>query len=327
MRLPAALLAAGFVASAVGVAVSAGAGVANAGPPSVRQLTGTLRLSPGTCAGGRPAGSYLSVTFGTRAVRNSASHCENGAVTLLSPGRGGLSTQQFSPVGDLSFDGAGNARSDTISRPARFGHHAFGLVTAARNLQDAPRAAPAFALPRLYLVGGNHVVADLRSVQILYGGFAGSSCASASGYGCWLVGAERATGSYDPRSHQISLSWFSGQSFTPASAGTQIHLVGRFTGAPRAVKQGTTVELGTASFDAGATHPVAAVAGSTARGASGPHRFRGRHARRRARAKARLEAHSTSTTTGSPRTFLLGEILVLLDLVAFAALAPRRGRK
>jgi hypothetical protein len=297
------------------------AAVASAGPPPVRRLTGTLRLSSGSCAGGQPTGSYLAVTFGTRAIRNKNSSCDKGAVTLLQRGHGGLSTQSYSPAADASFDGHGNARSDAIAAPASFNGHELGLLTAARNLQDAPDAAPEFRPPTLYLIG-NRVVADLRSLQILYNGFADSSCASASGYGCWLVGAERATGTYDAATHRLSLSWFSGQSFTPASAGTEIHLVGTFVGEPHTVSKGTTVELGTASFAAGAAQPVA---DRTVGHAS--IRSRDVARRRLAHRRALLAASSLTLTSGSPPTFLAAELIVELNLVAFCALAFRRRQR
>jgi hypothetical protein len=326
MRVRHALALTTLTLSGVGVAVAGIAAPAIAGPPSVRQLTGTLALVSGSCAGGHPSGSYLSVTFGTRAIRNSASNCDKGAVTLLGAGHGGLSTQQFSPVSDLTFDGHGDARSDTITAPARFGRHTFGVVTAAQNLQDAPRGGQAFALPRIYLIG-NKVHADLRSVQILYDGVAGSSCASASGYGCWLVGAEQATGTYNASTREMTLSWFSGQSFTPASAGTTIHLQGRFVGAPHRVAKGTTVDLGTASFAAGPVHAESAAAQSSGNRTAVSQRGGRHHGGGRRHHKGRLAADSPSTSTGSPRTFLIAEILVMLNLVAFFVLARRRSDK
>jgi hypothetical protein len=297
---------------------------AAAGPPAVRELVGTLRLSPGRCAANTPGGSYLAVTFGTRAITNHRSSCDGGAVTLLAPGGAGLSTQSFSPTADARFDGHGDPAAGTIAKPVAFNDHEVGLVTSARNLQDGPSAAPAFELPTLYLIGSK-VVADVRSVQALYGGLANSSCASASGYGCWLIGAERATGRYDAATHRISLSWFSGQSFTAASAGTEIHLVGTFAGAPHAVAKGATVELGTASFAAGSSNGVASdAADRSSRGSHNAAHGRGR--RHRAHRVASLAA-AHATTAGSPRTFLIAEVIVELNLVVFGVVAFRRRRR
>jgi hypothetical protein len=276
-----------LVLGVVGISGAIGGGVAAAAPhasrpPAVHQLVGTLRLTPGSCAHGSPAGSYLAVTFGTRAIRNFSSGCGGGAYTLLSPGSNALSTQRFSP---------------SITEPARFDGNDLSLGTASQNL---------FASPQIYLIG-KQIAADVRSVQAAYGG------------GEWQVGAQHATGSYDARTHQLELQWLSGQSFTAASAATGIHLSGRFTGVLRRVPPGTTVDLGTESFaagkPAGAVHTVAEQSPSGAKGA----RRAGGH-----RKALRLAAQHRSTTNGSPRTFLVAELLVLLNAVAFVALARRR---
>jgi hypothetical protein len=294
---------------------------AAAAAPSVSQLHGTLVLTAGRCAGGHPSGSYLSATFGTKAIRNPRSSCDHGAVTLLYPGRRGLSTQSFSPNSDLGFDRNGDADADAITAPASFGPYRFGLVTSARNLQDAARGSGVFALPTIY-VSGSRAFADLRSLQVLYGGLASTSCTGASGYGCWLIGTERATGSYDAVTHRLALAWFTGQSFVGASAGTAVHLTGVFHGAPRPLAAGATVELGTTSFPAGKAQPVAV---RTPAAADPPtHRAVARH--RPVQRSFGLRATSTSTSTGSPRTFLIGELVVAANLLAFIAGVRRRRR-
>jgi hypothetical protein len=272
-----------LVLGAVGISGALGSAAAAAAPhasrpPAIRQLVGTLRLTPGSCAHGSPAGSYLAVTFGTRAIRNSSSGCGGGAYTLLSPGSTALSTQQFSP---------------SITAPARFDGNDLSLGTASQNL---------FASPRIYLIG-KQVAADVRSVQAAYGG------------GEWQVGAQHATGRYDARTHQLDLEWLSGQSFTAASAATDVHLSGRFTGVLKRVPSGTTVDLGTESFAAGKpSAAVRTVADQSSGGTKGA-RHAGGH-----RKALRLAAQHGSTTSGSPRTFLVAELLVLLNAVAFVAL-------
>jgi hypothetical protein len=306
--------------------------LARASTPGFAQLDGTLRLSAGKCAQGHPTGSYLSVTFGTRAIRNSASSCEHGAVTLLAPGRGALSTSGFSPEADQAFDSDGNAVADTIASPVRFGAHTLGLVSAARNLQDAADQAPVFTAPRIY-VSGTTAYADLRSLQVLYGGFAGSSCANASGYGCWLIGAERATGSYDPHTHRLTLSWFTGQSFVPSSAGTVAHLSGIFDGTARPVPQGDTVDLGTSSVAAGSPHAAAVVADlAVARRhhvtAGSGHAVRSRRARRTRHHRQSRDAATTAAIASSPvrapAVLTYAELLVLINAVVFLTVAHRR---
>jgi hypothetical protein len=319
-----------WLAGSVAVAAPAFSSSAGAG---FAQLHGSLRLTPGRCAGGRPTGSYLSVTYGTRAIRNPASGCAGGAITLLRQGRGSLSTEGFSPASDLRFDGHGDATASTIARPVRFGRHDLGVVTAARNLQDAAAGASIFTPPHIY-VSGRRAYADVRAVQVLYGGEPGSSCASASGYGCWLVGAERATGSYDPRTHRLSLSWFTGESFVPTSAGTAVHLSGVFTGTVRAVPRGSTVDLGTSSLAAGSPHTAAVVAdtagaqaaaGSHSTGRIGSLRSHSQHRRHRRR-HARDAAAAGSVLPGSSTTQLIAGILVLSNLIGFVSVARRRAR-
>ena len=271
------------VASGLMLAAWGTATASTATPPAVRELSGTFHLVPGACHQGRPSGSYLAVTFGTRAIKNTSSRCDSGAVTLLRPGAGVI-TGQYSTAAQGTFDG----------------RH-LGLLTSHSSQ---------FAAPRIYLVG-NQIVSDLRSAEAAYDG------------GQWSVGAERATGHYLAATHQLSLQWFSGQSFTPSSAGTEVHLAGTFTGTIRRVPQGTTVDLGTASFAAGASTPVVEnAAQTTSHRRNAARHSHGRHARR-----ARLAARATSTTTGSPKAFLLAEALVLANLVAFAGLSRRRGRK
>jgi hypothetical protein len=326
------LLVAAFVVALAGSAMAPA--VARAATPGFAQLEGTLRLTGGTCAQGHPTGSYLSATFGTQAIRNSASTCDHGSVTLLKPGRDGLSTSEFSPAADEAFDSAGDAVADTIVAPARFGSHTFGLVSEGRNLQDAPDQAPVFSTPRIY-VSGTSAYADLRSLQVLYGGFGDSSCASASGYGCWLIGAERATGTYDPRTHRLSLSWFTGQSFVPSSAGTVTHLSGIFHGSARPVSEGHTIDLGTSSVAAGSPHTSEVVADTRPSlahqgAAHKSESTRSRHARRSHHRRHSHDAASSATADSSgvrspSAVITYAELLVLINMAVFLTVTRRRG--
>jgi hypothetical protein len=284
MRALRTLIAVAFVASPV---VAGSSPAVAAGPPAVRELVGTLRLAPGSCSHGRPSGSYLGVTFGTRAIRNSSSNCAGGAYTLLSPGQSGLTTQGF---------------AGSISDPARFDGRDLVLASASQGV---------YAAPRIYLIG-NRVIADVRPVEVRYNA------------GDWPVGAERATGRYNPSSRQLTLQWFSGESFTSASAGTGVHLSGSFVGSIRRVARGTTVNLGTASFAAGGS--AAMVRSATDRSAAGAAGAKAGSDSRHP-GKARLVADQKSTSTGSPIMFLLAEVLVLANIAAFIALSRKRGRK
>lgn len=268
-----------------GSAVAMIGGVAAAGPPSVQQLTGTLHLVAGRCDHGKPSGSYLAVTFGTRAIKNSSSNCAGGAVTLLSPTAAGLLTAHYSTVAASVFD-----------------HRTLRVGTSSQSY---------FRPPHLYLVG-DQVRADVRSVVVGYRG------------GHWPIGTEQAKGRYDAASHAMTLQWFSGQSFVTSSAATEVHLEGRFDGSMKQLRRGTTVQLGTASFGAGpASASTESVAAATNRRGSATGAHRSSHGGR----KQALRAAKASTTTGSPTMFLLAEVLVLMNLVSFVAVAIRRSQR
>lgn len=306
------LAATGVAALAAAVLASPAAGAASRHhAPGVRQLSGTLRLTPGSCAGGRPSGSYLAVTYGTKSIDNPASSCDGGAVTLLSPGTRGLSTTSFSPSSDVAFNRRGEALSSSIAEPVRFGSHLLGIVSATQDLQDAPDGPGLFALPHIYVTGGR-VLADVRSVQALYD------------RGCWLVGAERATGTYDAANHRLTLSWFSGQSFVSQSAGTAVHLAGVFVGAaPKPIAAGNVVELGTASFAAGSPAPATA---SAPRRSSTSSKERGGAAESASAPLASLDESPLTQVMGSPLLVAAAVVLVGLDALGFAAAIGRRRR-
>lgn len=296
--------------TAVGLLASAALGMAPAAAasaPGVQRLSGVLRLDRGTCANGNPAGSYLSVTFGTHAIGNPASSCAHGTVTLLTPGDRGLSTVSYSPPADIGFDANGDAVATSITRPTAFGSHRLSLVSSAQDLQDAPGGPATFALPHIY-VTGSHAMADVRSVQALYD------------RGCWLIGTQRATGTYDDTTGRLTLSWFTGQSFVRQSAGTAVHLSGIFEGAPKSVPKGHAVKLGTASFAAGAPAPPRVVSnGGREKAAAGI-------ASVEQPAQVAYGARTTPLTqiVRSPITLVAAAVLVGIDALLFAAAIGRR---
>jgi hypothetical protein len=317
-------LALGVPAAAFGDASSAGT---HAG---VLQLSGVLHLQKGSCLGGQPTGSYLSVTFGSKAITNPSSDCEGGAVTLLSPGRDGLSTTTFSPSSDERFDGHGNAVASSIAQPASFGKHTLGIVSSSQDLQDAPTGAGLFSLPHLY-VTGDRVLADVRSIQVLYDGRADTTCATGAGAGCWLVGAERATGTYDAATRHVTLTWFSGQSFVPQSAGTAVHLSGVFVGAkPKPLTKTSVVELGTSSFAAASPPPEVAAAirkGSAAsrRSVKAPATTAG-HVDERSFALSSSDDSPMWQILGAPLALAAAVLLIGIDALGFSVALGRRRR-
>lgn len=220
--------------------------------PLEQELHGEFRLAAVSCAGDKPVGSFVSVTLGSHAVRNPQSTCAGGLITMLPPGRRALSTEQFTPARALGFGPGGAPEAGGITAAVPFEGHPLGLVTAAQDLQDAPGGGPVFHLPQVHLAGGR-LTADLRSVQALYDGPARTTCRRAAGRGCWLIGAQHATGSYDPRSHAFALAWYSGSSFAHTSAATVVHLVGTFRGETTDLTPGRSAEpVSAVSLGAGA---------------------------------------------------------------------------
>ncbi|HEX3899852.1 MAG TPA: hypothetical protein VHW74_11815 [Mycobacteriales bacterium] len=318
----AAVTLAGFAFAAPAAAAGAHGGVL--------QLSGVLHLQKGSCVGGKPSGSYLSVTFGSKAISNPSSDCEGGAVTLLSPGRDGLSTTSFSPSSDEAFDGHGDAVARSIAQPASFGRHTLGIVSASQDLQDAPTSPGLFSLPHIY-VTGHQVLADVRSIQVLYDGHADTTCASGAGAGCWLVGAERATGTYDASTHRITLTWFSGQSFVPQSAGTAVHLSGVFVGAkPKPLTKTSVVELGTSSFAAASPPPE--VAAAIRQGTARRHRSASLSASPNGSAAASEAAVVSPEDSplwqvlGAPLAISAAVLLIGIDALGFSVALGRRRR-
>ena len=57
---------------------------------------------------------------------------------------------------------------------------------------------------------------------------AGRTCATASGVGCYQLGSRSASGTYDPARHRFTITWFVGESFTPAGDSMTVHLTGIF---------------------------------------------------------------------------------------------------
>jgi hypothetical protein len=195
-------------------------------------LNGLFRIAPGVCtsATGLPTGSYLVVISAatSHTVKNPQGGCGNAAYTLLRPGTdGGLITGEFQDVKGATFDARGNSVADRIVAPTRFGKTRFGFATNARDEQDAATGGVAFPRPAA-IVTGTALRVDLRSLVVSYGGNPGTSCASSFGVGCWELGSENATGTYDAATGGFTLQWFTGESFTPKGDSIEVHLAGTF---------------------------------------------------------------------------------------------------
>jgi hypothetical protein len=218
----------GLVAASVVTSGCSGGGSSGAG----KVLVGTFRLDAGSCttATALPTGSYLEVIDAADAkeVSNPQSTCANRDFTLLTPGTdGGVVTGKFQPNPTPTFDGHGNSLAGAIVAPALFQGVKLGMATDADDEQDGPSGPPAFAPPSAVL-SGSTLNLDLRSLNVTYGGSPGTTCATASGVGCWNLGSKGASGTYDASTRHFSVGWFVGETFTPAGDSLTVHLEGTF---------------------------------------------------------------------------------------------------
>jgi len=114
------------------------------------KVTGTLRITPGTFAGGKPNGSWfrMALPSGTAYFSNPGSTATDKTYTLLAPGTAGglvLGTYQ----GGATFDASGNSQAGAIIKPTPFAGILFGVAT----LKQEPASSPASAAPSATLKG------------------------------------------------------------------------------------------------------------------------------------------------------------------------------
>jgi hypothetical protein len=222
---------AGLVLGVVLAAAGCSGGSHGATSDSSR-LNGLFRIAPGVCTDGTglPTGSYLIVLSAAtnHAVKNPHGGCKNPGYTLLRPGTdGGLITGEFQDVSGATFDSNANSRADRIIAPTRFGRFSFGFATNPRDEQDAATGNVAFPRPQA-IVSGTALRVDLRSLVVSYAGNANTTCATSFGVGCWELGSENASGTYDAATGHFTLQWFTGESFTPKGDSIEVHLAGTF---------------------------------------------------------------------------------------------------
>jgi hypothetical protein len=213
----------------------------------VEELTGTLALSPASCVGTTPVGSFLTVAFSTASEGNPSSTCDGGAYTLLQPGSGGLGFGAFTPDPSPTFDANGNSLANAIVTPTLLKGHLLGLGTSPDDVQDAPEGPATFA-PPVAVVQGENLAVDLRSLNVTYNGPPGTACPQSFGVGCWLEGSRIATGTYDPTSGNVTLDWYSSQDFTGGSGEVDFHLSGHFDGTASAADPSVLTQLASSSY-------------------------------------------------------------------------------
>jgi len=119
---------------------------------SGQTLTGTFKLTRGSCTAGSPSGSYFRMIYpggslkGGKFFANPDSACSNKTYTLVGPGTdGGLETAVFQPGPATAFDAKGNAKTGRITAPQAFTQIKFGIATLAKDPKTG-QAAPAPAI-------------------------------------------------------------------------------------------------------------------------------------------------------------------------------------
>src|SRR5689334_9689165 len=140
-------------------------GRAEAAPaaPTATRLVGTLKLTPGSCAGGRVTGTYLRMVLPSGGANgpymsNSDSTCSDQTITPLSPGTdGGLRVGSYQPTPSPAFSSSGDARARRITAPAAF----YGTSFATATSRVDPQTKKAVPAPSLTLTGST-LSADLR---------------------------------------------------------------------------------------------------------------------------------------------------------------------
>jgi hypothetical protein len=216
-------------------------------PGGVQQLVGTLTLSPATCPGSSPQGSFLTIAFASTSEANPASSCDGGVDTLLQPGTSGLGLGAFTPDPSPTFDANGNSQSGAVVTPTLFKGYRFGLGTSPDDVQDAPSGPVTFD-PPLAVVQGTNLAVDLRSLDVTYDGPANTTCVQSAGLGCWQEGSRVATGTYDPSTGDVVLDWFSSQDFTGGSGEVDFHLSGHFSGSESVADPSVLAQLATTTY-------------------------------------------------------------------------------
>jgi hypothetical protein len=183
-----------------------------AGSTGSTSLTGTLELSPGKAvkAGGRTVytGTFFRMVVPQTTDQyfsNPQSKAPDHTYTLLSPGRQrGLELGRFQPPPSPAFSGsAGNALADSITQPQEFSGINFSISTAPKDAQSGA-AVPA---PNLVLRGtkltGNLTAWTAEWNRIYF------NQGSPKPGGSYPGSTQPVTGTYDPRTHAFTITWYS----------------------------------------------------------------------------------------------------------------------
>jgi hypothetical protein len=172
-------------------------------------LDGTLRLAPGSCAGGKITGTYFRMILpsgGTNGpyMSNNDSTCSDQSFTPLSAGAdGGIRVGSYQPIPSPAFASDGDAKANRITAPQAFYGTSFATATNATDPQTRTKT-PA---PRVALTGST-LTADLRSFSVTWNNQHFNQGAPKPNGS--LPGITRApTGAYDATSGAFTLDWTS----------------------------------------------------------------------------------------------------------------------
>lgn len=264
-----------YLRSALAVAAGAATGLplAAAGPAGAEPapLIGTFTLTPGSCEGGTPTGSYLRMILptGTRSgpfLANADSACADQTFTLLAPGSdGGLLTGAHQPNPVPAFDGAGNGRAGRITAPAGF----FGVMfSTSTNPVDPQTGRP--VPPPSVTVDGTALSGDLTAFAASWNEQEFNQGAPKPD-GTTPGTTARPSGRIDPATGAYTLEWASQIEGGPFDRFTGLwHLEGRFVPAGSPVPDGGGRDGSVAAPPGGHPSPDGGAAGGPAPAAGTP---------------------------------------------------------
>jgi hypothetical protein len=193
------------------------------------QLVGTFELTPGSCAHGKVAGTYLQMILPSGSssgpfMSNSDSSCSNQAYTIVSGGTdGGLVTGGYQPTPQPPFTASGNARANRITAPAQYEGTAFATATEPVD----PQTHTKVSAPTVTNNGGR-LSGDLRSFAVTWNN-QNFNQGSPKPDGTYPGDTSRPTGTYNAATGAFTLNWTSQVVGGPFDKFTgKWHLVGRF---------------------------------------------------------------------------------------------------
>ena len=125
-------------------------------------LTGTFRVTTGTCSGGISGSWFRMLSPAGSPVTNSDSPCSDQSYTPLAAGKdGGLATGGYQPDPSPGFDSTGNGLADRILRPAKF----YGIEFSVATDPTDPQTGTAVTAPSISSNGGT-LSGDLRAFTV-----------------------------------------------------------------------------------------------------------------------------------------------------------------